>query len=287
MACEAAVSTPVVIKQRKERIIREPIPIRAPSVYQGGVLADKVTRVEPITRWTTFDTTSGDMSLHYFHNVTFKTDAKKTLLGYVRYEGDQIKRTYRSLVFDDGDVCVGHPDRRYSLVVELTKKDYIGMSEYTDSIEPTSDPCVFTSKLNFYAPDALMQLPSSSSDNDLGIVQWFDDPNAPHNLCRDTKCNYTAIAATIHVAVQQMEDVKAQLTSFLHTSPHHNDAVDALLQSSASILTAANGVLSQSLRVYDQLTRFHSLNPPTCMSSSRPPDDEAHLVQVVDPTTTS
>ncbi|ETV99295.1 hypothetical protein H310_08027 [Aphanomyces invadans] len=274
VACEAAVSTTVSINQRKERLIREPIPIRPPSSYQGGVLADRITRQGPVTRWTTFESDTGDMQLYYFHNITFKTHAKKTLLGIWKgYEGDQTKNVYRSIVFDDGDRCRGAPDRRYSIVVEISKKEYKGVTDYMEAIESTSDPCVFTSKINLFTTDALLQLPSAfETDADVGIVQWYDDPNAPDKLCRDIKCNYSSIEMSIQDAVQEIAILRARLADH---DTHTDDAIGAVMESSSSILMAANGVLTQSLRVFEHLKHFHTLAPPTCtlMSTARPPDE--------------
>ncbi|KAF0720762.1 Aste57867_41 [Aphanomyces stellatus] len=262
---EEPTSTPITIKQRKTRVIREPVPIRGPSNFKGGVLADKLTRTSPVNRWYNFDGESGDFSMWYFQNITHKSQTKKNLLGMWKgYEGDHQKNVYRSIIFDDGDICRANPERRYAVVVELSRKDYSSVHDYFESFDLVpGDPCTFKTKINFHAKEPMMQLPPAVNGLVEGIVQWWEDPNSPHLLCREVKCEYGVASAKIDEAVRQIDGLKAQLKDLLRAS-NHNDALGGLLQSSSSIVTAANEIMSHSMHVYDQLTLFQSLAPPNC-----------------------
>ncbi|CAK4696293.1 unnamed protein product [Aphanomyces euteiches] len=230
-------------------------------------MSDKIDKTTPIKRWFTFEGEGGDIHLWYFDNITFVSQGRKTLMGIWKgYEGDEVKNTYRSLIFDDGDICRSNPDRRYSVIVKLSKKDHSGMSEYMDSYEPSTEPCTFTTKLNFYTTPEKLQLASPDD-----VIEWFDDPNAPHNLCRDIKCNYTDISAKISTALKKMDNLKIQLKG-LKRATNHNNVLSSILESSTTIVSAANEVLLHSMNVYEQLTQFQAKAPPTC--PNQPDEDE-------------
>ncbi|OQR84400.1 hypothetical protein ACHHYP_13425 [Achlya hypogyna] len=259
-AIVAAVDAIDIKIKRKPRIIREPVPIRDPAPFRTGLLDDKT---EPLTRYSTIENESGDITLHPFQNITFLSPTKKVLLGLWKgYEVNEATQQYHALLFDDGDLCPQDRSKRYSVRLELVRREYEGMREYLQSADVTQ-PCQLTLKLELFASDAQMTLLPEHADR---VVAWYEDPTSPKVLCRSIKCDYATVLAQVDIVAEAVESLRAHIATLPVVDAPGDAAafVSTALQASSTVLATATTVLGQASHVYARLT---DLEPATCSAS--------------------
>ncbi|KDO23593.1 hypothetical protein SPRG_10788 [Saprolegnia parasitica CBS 223.65] len=257
LALVAVVAAVDIKIKRKPRTIREPIAIREPAPFRTGLLDDKT---EPLTKYASVDHEMGDVTMHLFHNITFLSPTKKVLLGLWKgYEVDEASMRYRALLFDDGDLCPQDRSKRYSVRLELARRDYEGMREYIQSVETTSEPCQLKLHLEFYAPEARLTLPPEHVEH---VASWYEDPTSPKVLCKSIKCDYATVQDQVDAIAMSVQALQVQIDALASPLVADDTAVfvQSTLDASNAVLSAATSVLGTASRVY---ARLAELQPTT------------------------